>query len=340
MKRNLLLTMLLVLVASFTNMRAANLYADLDASTHGGSNGSYDTATHVYTWTGSTDSRVVLSGLSGDLSGYENLVLDFTMGGDYSSGATIRIDIITNNSDGTTTQYTGTSSNGAAFYSAGTKTVSLTKLVTSADALKDVNAVRINTNSSSGSATINSVYLTEPEQYFSLEFDSNGVCDVPLDMLTATTATYDSATGTVTSEGSGSIALKLSSDGIDMSSVYQVVMEITGDQLVNDVQMTSSAGSQHWYSSKYTQTFTGDTVVATAVTSPVTSYKWNLSSTSGTMVISSLKIYNTTATAVEKVAVATPAADNACYDLSGRRLPSKPTQPGIYIMGGRKVVVK
>ncbi len=283
----------MLLFGSVLNISAAKLSADLDKSTHGGSNGSYDQSTHVYTWTGSTDSRVVLYGLSGDLSGYDNLVINFTMGSDYSSGATIRIDIITN-SGTTTTTYTGSNSNGGAFYSSGgEKTVSLTTLVGEENvaALKDVNAVRINTNSASGSATINYAYLSNDET-FSLEFDANGECDVPLTMLDATTATYYSTSGVVTSTGSGSLSLILPSEGVDMSKVSKVVMSYDGTDLVNKVSMTNGTNTKSWYSSKYTQTFTGDDDVTTVVASPITAYTWTLNTTSGTMTISSLKIYS------------------------------------------------
>ena len=38
--------------------------------------------------------------------------------------------------------------------------------------------------------------------------------------------------------------------------------------------------------------------------------------------------------------VLTPAADAAYYDLSGRRMNGQPTETGIYIVNGKKVIVK
>jgi hypothetical protein len=47
--------------------------------------------------------------------------------------------------------------------------------------------------------------------------------------------------------------------------------------------------------------------------------------------------------AIERPSVANDESleqNNAWYDLQGRKLPGKPTEPGLYIVGGNKVLVK
>lgn len=45
-------------------------------------------------------------------------------------------------------------------------------------------------------------------------------------------------------------------------------------------------------------------------------------------------------TRVIEIMMPTPVQDNAWYDLSGRKFTSKPNQPGIYIMNGRKILIQ
>ena len=121
-------------------------HADLSIAIHGGNNGTWTPETNTYTWTAGNNSRVVIKDIVGDLTVWTNLII-VTDG--YTD--TYRVDIKI--SDNSTTKQ-------KQFYSAGTKTLSLsTDFSMTADEIKTVEEIRINTNSNSGSIVIKDVYL-------------------------------------------------------------------------------------------------------------------------------------------------------------------------------------
>lgn len=267
-----------MLLTCVTGINASKKYADLSADQKNG-NGIWTASTKTFAWTQSSYAYMVLTGLEGDLSEYTSLVLDIA---DFTSS--FRVDFVCAD-----TIIKGQSGDfGSAFYSGTTpKTISLSKNLPSAF-IKDVKAIRVSTNSGSGSVTINKAYLVKP--LTALDF-VDGVATLDLTDITASKATYDDQTGMVTSTGSGSFSISLPSEGIDLSEVSKITVEHEGDDIVNNLAIKSSSKTLGTlYSSKYVldmttnSNFGGKNDERTAVTS----ITWELNSTSGSMTIKSI----------------------------------------------------
>lgn len=283
MKKTITLT-LLMLLTCVTGINASKKYADLSQVKAEGANGSWNAETKSFAWTNSNDARIVLTGLSGDLSEYTALMLETT---DYT--ASYRVDIRYKDTDGKVQTLLG-GDNTAAFWSAGSKTVSLTAKLTE-EQRKNITDIRVNTNSSKGSITINKAYLVKP--LTALDF-ANGVASIDLTDIVTEGATYDDQTGVVTSTGGskpGSFSISLPSEVIDLSEVSKITVEHEGDDIVKNLAIKSSSKTLGTlFSSKYVldmttnSNFGGKNDERTAVTS----ITWELNSTSGSMTIKSI----------------------------------------------------
>lgn len=141
------LFMMAVLVAmGCVSLSAMEKHADLSKATKAGSNAtSWDGNTGTFAWKGSSDARVLITDIAGDLSAWDKLVV---VAEDYT--ASWRIDFEIEGISGTTQ---------VQFYSDGKKEINIAEKITDADQRTKVASIRINTNSNSGSIRIKDIYL-------------------------------------------------------------------------------------------------------------------------------------------------------------------------------------
>lgn len=127
---------------------AAEKHADLSIATATG-NATWTPATNTFAWSQNSYAYMAMTDIAGDLREWTSLVIESD-----SYTSSWRVDFIfTDNS-----QWQGTSSNGAAFYSTGKKTLVLADKLT-ATQLSSVKEIRINQNSEQNSIVIKDVYL-------------------------------------------------------------------------------------------------------------------------------------------------------------------------------------
>lgn len=276
----LLCLSLLTIVSSW----AKKVYADLNQNQTIG-NGTWVADSKTFSWTASNNARMVLQGLEGDLSEYAILVLETS---DYT--ASWRVDFLC--SDDAKTTITGSSSNGTAFYSAGTKSVDLQKVFADKlDLIKTVKEIRVNTNSASGSVKIDAAYLSQPMA--ALDFGKTGIAQLDFTDLVAKGVTFDENTGVVesTASGTGTLTVNLPADGIDMSGVNRIVVEYEGDDIANNLLITDKTYEKigQFYSSKYNLAFNTYQGKAKNINQMV----WTFNAT-GKMTIKAIKFYSKT----------------------------------------------
>lgn len=320
MKKLLLIIGLCVLCLSQVN--AKNVYADLNEDQTIG-NGTWTASTHTFEWTANTNARMILNGLSGDLSDCATLVLETS---DYTNS--FRVDFVAE--DGT---ITGSNATGTQFYSAGVKTIDLKKVFAEhLDWMGHVTEIRLNTGSSEGSIKLSSAYLVKP--LTSLAFDAQGVATIDFADLMAQGANFSETTGELTSEdGKGSLSISLPREGIDMTSVVTMLVEYEGNDIINNLEVANPdkkiVGA---YSSKYKLNM----AQYAAETSHVNKFTWNINKV-GKMTIKSIKFLNATATGILHVNVANQQKKTVLYNLSGMRV-SHPK--GIVVSNGKKYIAK
>ena len=149
-------TIFLMLAACVVNLSARELHAAISAGTQAGGNvESWVAATGTFTWKGQNDARIlftdIVTACSGDLSSWDELVI-VTSGYTNSS---YRIDF---RLTGGTVISNGNSGSKTAFWSAGTKHIILSEVLT-AEQRSQVAEIRLNTNSNSGSIVLEELYL-------------------------------------------------------------------------------------------------------------------------------------------------------------------------------------
>ncbi len=305
----------------FLGAQAKKMYADLSADQTIGK-GAWVASTNTFSWTASTNARMLLTGLTGDLSEYTSLVLETA---DYT--ATWRVDFIAGGE-------TISGVDGTKFYSAGTKTIDLQKTFSGKeDLLKDVTEVRVNTNSNAGSIVINKAYLVKPMT--SIAFDNDGIATVDFTDLVASGLTFDETTGEVKSESASSSTLSLSlpATGLDMSKVARITMEYEGDDIVDNLLMNDAEGNKitQAYSSKYNLDYSK---VANN-TQPVAKMTWTIKK-EGTMTIKAIKFYSEVASGINSASVTTTKQESRCYNLQGVEVSDQ--YKGIVVVEGKKYI--
>lgn len=322
MKKIFLVLSLLALCLG--NVNAKKIYADLSEDQTIGK-GTWSAATKTFEWTASNNARMIFKGLSGDLSACSSLVLETS---DYTD--TYRVDFVCD--EGT---ITGSSSTGSAFYSAGTKTIDLKKFFADhLDWMANVKEIRLNTNySSAGTIKVSQVYLLQPMT--TVAFDAQGVATVDFADLVVSDASFDEATGVLTSgNGKGAVSVCLPSDGIDMSSVAKLVVEYEGDDIINRLEVANPTETLTTaYNSKYNLNMAqfGDKK------QNVNKIVWNVNKV-GSMTIKAIKFLNeSAATGIKNVSTSEKQADNALYNLAGIRVSKA---KGIVVSNGKKYIVK
>lgn len=320
MKKLLAIIGLCVLCLGYVN--AKNIYADLSEDQTIG-NGTWTASTHTFEWTASTNARMILKGLSGDLSDCASLVLETS---DFTNS--FRVDFVAE--DGS---ITGSTTTGTRFYSAGVKTIDLKKVFADhLDWMGHVTEIRLNTGSSEGSIKLSSAYLVKP--LASLAFDAQGMATIDFADLLAQGASFSETTGELTSEdGKGSLSISLPTDGIDMTNVVTMLLEYEGDDIISNLEVANPekkiVGA---YSSKYKLNM----AQYAAETSNVNKFTWNINKV-GTMTIKSIKFLNAMATGILHVAVTNQQEKFALYNLSGMRVSHA---KGIVVSNGKKYIAK
>lgn len=260
MLRRILMMMVLALGVGMV-ANATKIYADLSAARAEGSAGAWDAEAQTFTWTAGTDARLILSGLSGDLSDCTALVLEtenlVNNSGSEDTPAGYRVDLISGGE--TLLGY----SHGMAWSEAGTFTIDLQSEF-SKEQLSQVKEIRINTNSPSGSVVVKSAYLVKP---FNLTFDESGKAYIlPSDMAELVDGvTVDEETGEIVMSGE-SASITLSLGDVDFSNVtsFNIEHDITSEgysDILTSTQLfslTTGKSVHDWYTSKYGSDFTDD----------------------------------------------------------------------------------
>jgi hypothetical protein len=265
-------------------VNAKKYYADLSTATAIG-NATWTVGTNTFKWEQSSYAYMVVPGGSfvGDLSEYTTIGLTVS---DIENE--FRVDILAN---GKTFTGKGINTNGNIvlnILSDFNVQWSDTKITT--EDLKSVSAVRLNTNSASGSAVVTKFYIAKP---LSLSFDDTGEAEIPLsDLVTTGGLTFDDQTGELTNDGTGgTLAVNMPADGIDFSNFTSLVVNNSGDLIDHSEIADSKNGiSNGFWGSKYNVNFTsGDAMKFNSATN-VDKVVWYGNSTAGTMTISSIKI--------------------------------------------------
>lgn len=65
-----------------------------------------------------------------------------------------------------------------------------------------------------------------------------------------------------------------------------------------------------------------------------------IATTSKRAFIDNIRVFDPTATSIDSVARPTTSKDNGTYTMSGQRLNKKPTKPGLYIVNGKKIIIR
>lgn len=280
-----LLCVAALLVIGVGGVKAKKYYADLSGCSAVG-NATWTAGTNTFAWTAGSYAYMVVPGgsFTGDLSEYTTIGLNV-------SGLVneFRVDILAN---GKTFTGKSISANGA---------IALDILndfnlqwnpdkITKED-LKSVTAVRLNTNSASGSAVITKFYIAKPA---TLAFDDSGTATFDLTDLIATGGlTFDEETGVLTSDGKGgTLYVNMPTDGIDFSYMTSMTVNRTGEDLIDylDIKDTKNNISNGFWGSKYSVNFTtGDAMKFNNATN-VNTIIWHGNSTAGSTTISSITL--------------------------------------------------
>lgn len=274
-----------LLVCGVGGVNAKKYYADLSTAGATG-NASWTAGTNTFAWTAGSYAFMAIPGgsFSGDLSEYTTIGLTVS-----DIVNEFRVDILAN---GKTFCGKSISTNGKIvldIFSDFTKQWAADKITI--EDLKSVTAVRLNTNSASGSVVVTDFYIGKPAK---LLFDETGTAELDFSDLVATGGlSFNEKTGVLTSDGTGgTLYINMPSDGIDFSNMTALIVNRIGegDDFINDllIKDTKNDISHGFYSSKYNVNFTtGDGMKFNTATN-VNSVVWNAKSTAGTMTISSI----------------------------------------------------
>ena len=281
----LMLTLALC-VLGVGSANAKKYYADLSTAGAIG-NATWTSSTNTFAWTAGSYAYMVVPGgsFSGDLSEYTTIGLTVS---DIDNA--FRVDILAN---GKTFTGKSISTNGVIvldIFNDFNKQWAADK-ITKED-LEKVEAVRLNTNSESGSAIITKFYIAKP---LSLSFDVTGEAEIPLSDLVVTGGlSFDDQTGVLTNDGTGgTLKVNMPADGIDFSHFTSLTVNRSGDDLIDrsEIKDEKNSISNGFWGSKYSVNFTtGDAMKFNNATN-VNTVVWYGNNTEGTMTISSVKIH-------------------------------------------------
>lgn len=220
-----LMLTLALLVAGVGVANATKYYADLSGAS-GVGNATWTAGTNTFAWTADSYAYLVVPGgsFSGDLSEYTTIGLDV-------SGLVneFRVDILAN----------GKTFTGKSIATDGNVVLDILSdfnlqwnpdKITVED-LKSVEAIRLNTNSASGSAVVTKFYIAKPT---SLSFDKNGTGSLNSTDLVATGGlSFNSETGELTSDGTaGELKLEFVTP-VDLKNLFH--FNVTHSGSTNDI---------------------------------------------------------------------------------------------------------
>lgn len=206
--KSLMFLMLLLLGVGQT-AQATRVYADLSKATAEGSAATWENNT--FTWTAAWDARVVIRDLPSDFSEYTNLVLEVE-----SSSAAFRIDF--ESVSGNVSNLSNTTF-GDVITEKTKLTIPINELELTEEQLTSMVCIRVNTNSESGSVTLNSIYLEKP---FDLTFNNAGQAYIYPSDMEATGMTLNPQTGELTKTETGNGRITINFGDVDFSNVTNI----------------------------------------------------------------------------------------------------------------------
>lgn len=278
MKRNftkLMLTFALLLVG-VGSANATKVYADLSKATATGDQGAWNNETNTLSWTAGWSNLVRLPDLIFDWSSYTAIVLETS---DYVDGPfRLRVEY----SDGTNSE--------VVMYSAGIKNLDFAERSEFAGKdLSKVSDVRIGGASGAGSIVVSKVYLVKPTEF---THEANGDIIIRPSDLTVTGSTFDESTGEIVSNGSGSMAIDLPAEGLDLSALKGFQISYTGDNIFSNF----SIGSKGFWSSVTGREDLANYIAEAGDPTQIKEWKWNISGDSNekTMTISKITLHFST----------------------------------------------
>ena len=264
-------------------MWAKKYYADLSTGGAVG-NATWTAATNTFAWTASSYAYMVVPGgsFSGDLSEYTTIGL--TVSGLENE---FRVDILANGKTFTGKSITADGNIVLDIFSDFNKQWAADKITV--EDLKSVEAVRLNTNSASGSAVVTKFYIGKPA---SLSFDETGTAELDFtDLITTGGLSFDEETGVLTNDGTGgTLYVNMPTEGIDFTNMTAMTVNRSGDDLIDhsEIKDTENSISNGFWGSRYGVNFTtGDAMKFNSATN-VNSIVWTGNTTEGSMTISSI----------------------------------------------------
>lgn len=246
-----ILLSLVLSVLCLTSGYAKKVSIDLSTDQKNG-NASWVADTKTLSWTNtSTNDYLLLAGVSGDL---RNNVLTVEVSDLAAKDASKQVlyCIYVYYTDGNNEEVSKAST---VWKDDGAKTLSFSTLL--GDAAAHVSKVTLQGRYGvAGSLKVSDAYMTTP--LTALNFGKTGISQLDFSDLAVSGITFDESTGVITSTGTGTFALALPTDGIDMSEVNRIVVEYEGDDIVNNLLVSDVNNSKltQAYSSKYNLLFT------------------------------------------------------------------------------------
>lgn len=104
-----------------------------------------------------------------------------------------------------------------------------------------------------------------------------------------------------------------------------------------DVTLTGSTKQTATYKATMSDDFETVTLTFNNVSANPT---LTIATTSKRAFIDNIRVFDPTATSIDSVASPTTAKSNGAYTMSGQRLSKKPTKPGLYIVNGKKIIIR
>lgn len=157
--------------------------------------------------------------------------------------------------------------------------------------LKQVTAIRFNTNSEKGKAAVTKFYIAKPA---ALLFDDEGNAEFDLsDLVTTGGLSFDEETGVLTNDGTGgTLSINLPAEGIDFSNFTSLTVERSGEDLITNSVIKDETNNieNGFWGSKYGVNFTqGDAMKFNKATN-VNVINFIGNTEVGSMTISAIKV--------------------------------------------------
>ena len=281
--RKILLSIIALFLLGVGVANAKKYYADLSTGSAIG-NATWTAGTNTFAWTAGSYAYMVVPGgsFSGDLSEYTTIGLTVS-----DLVNEFRVDILAN----------GKTFTGKSIATGGNIVLDIFNdfnlqwnpdKITAED-LKTVTAIRLNTNSESGSAVVTKFFIAKPA---TLSFDDSGNAQLDFTDLVATGGlSFNEETGELTNDGTGgSLYVNMPTSGIDFTSMTAMTVNKTGDDVIDHLEIKDEANSisNGFWGSKYGVNFTvGDAMKFNSAPN-VNSIVWYGNTTAGTLTISSI----------------------------------------------------